>query len=93
MRESIARAMLAKDYPGDVGGEMEELWWDRHGQMYLSYADAALDALLEPTDGMKEEAAFSDITFSYGGEDSFEYVSAEDAGDIFVKMIRAARAS
>jgi hypothetical protein len=86
MRESIARAMLAKDYPGDVGGEMEELWWDRHGHTYLRYADAALDALMEPTVGMKNAGCL------VGPDTNHGEFSWDDAEFVYSSMIRAARA-
>ncbi len=32
--ERVARALLAVDYPNEVGGEMGELFWDRHAAHY-----------------------------------------------------------
>ena len=78
MREKLARALLAWEYGHDVGGEMEDFWWDRHGERYLDMADAALDALMEPTAGMLMDGAV-------------EYVKHSDAGRAFISMIRAAK--
>ena len=56
----------------------------------LKVAKSAIEALREPTDAMKKAGEFHDISFSYGDEDSFGYVSMDDAGDIFRDMIDAA---
>lgn len=38
MRERIARAIMAKDYPSEIGDSL----WARDGDIYLKYADAAM---------------------------------------------------
>lgn len=93
MREKIARALLAKDYPDDVGGEMEDFWWDRHGARYLDMADAVLGALLEPTGGMIEAGTEADIPGGRYGEATFRDSSVfeDDVLVIWADMIRAAK--
>jgi hypothetical protein len=83
MREKIWRTIQQQNL--DNGGAAIQ----NHEAMMI--ADAVLDALMEPTEGMMTSAAYSDISTSYGDEDSFEYVSDEDAAAIFAKMVRAAK--
>lgn len=102
MREKVARALLAKDYPDDVGGEMEGFWWDRHGAHYLDLADAALDALMDPTKKMilagevvMDDALDSDISSGMSGDEHWQSVDysirpgTETAA--YLAMIRAAK--
>lgn len=43
------------------------------------------------TAAMQDAGAFSSISFSYGGDtNSFDYVSEEDAAEIYQKMLAAA---
>lgn len=79
MIERVARAILADDYPADVGGEMENLWWDRHGDTYMRYARAAIKSMHEPTSQMKD-AGLSPMA---------EWVD-ETAEPVWKRMIEAA---
>jgi hypothetical protein len=51
MREKIARAMAAKD-SGPEGSALFDIHWQEFQDGYLAGADAALDALAEPTRDM-----------------------------------------
>lgn len=62
MREKIARALLAREYPDEYGGELGDFWWERHGEHYLDMADAVMEVLMEPTKGMMENE--DEITLS-----------------------------
>lgn len=53
-------------------------------------ARAAIEAMREPTEEMKSAAAYGPTSFSYGDENSFEYLSNEDAGSCWKTMIDAA---
>lgn len=75
MRERIARAMLAKDYPDDVGGEMEYLWWDRHGETYLAYADAAMSVYAEVTREHHFPDDVRDLAVKVMVENTFPFMS------------------
>ncbi|KFC62764.1 hypothetical protein FF80_03331 [Devosia sp. LC5] len=90
MIERVARSLLAADYPDDVGGEMEHLWWDRHGHTYFRYARAAIEAMREPTDEMLAavRAAASDQIYSNG----IGHADLEDGAEaeIITAMIGAA---
>jgi len=64
--------------------------WAARGGFEAGYL-AALQDLREPTTAMKEAGAFADLSHSYGGDDnSFDYLSADDAGVVWQKMIDAA---
>jgi hypothetical protein len=80
------------------------MFWQRGGGTWIDAAELTkasfrrhawelLDEMREPTDEMKEAAAFSSISSSFGGDEgSFDYLSADDAAEVFLKMIDAARA-
>lgn len=53
---------------------------------------AVLQAIREPSEAMKTGAEFSELTMSYGGENSFEYLSEENAADVWRGMVDAALA-
>lgn len=89
MVERVACQIALTIYGGyHVSRDEREKWpqW----KICVECARAAIKAMRVPTDAMKNAAAFHDISFSYGGEDSFEYVSEDDAGSIFTTMIDAA---
>ncbi len=89
MIERVARAMLAADYPDDVGGELEYLWWDRHGETYLRYARAAIEAMREPTEAMTF-AGHDPLETSVGLSNGELYFDAEGPAQTFTAMIDAA---
>lgn len=90
MIERVARALLAVDYPDDVGGEMEYLWWDRHGETYLRYARAAIEAMREPTEAMIAAIRSAAIDSIYS--DGIGHSDLEEGAEIVIvsAMIDAA---
>lgn len=105
MREKIARAIdpgafaswqHAYDYEmrktGDTAKAAAFADWAHSTKSAFEKADAVLDALMEPTEEMQKAGEHGPTSTSYGGDDgSFEYVSDDDAGEIFQLMIRAAK--
>lgn len=89
MVERVARAMLASDYPEDIGGEMEYLWWDRHGHTYLRYARASIEAMREPTDAMLDEG-HNRMDFDDSLAPDADQFNRSVAGRVFTAMIDAA---
>lgn len=55
MIERVARAMIAND-SGPEGSKLFEIHLDEFGEGYRSSARAAMEAMIEPTDGMHEAA-------------------------------------
>lgn len=55
----------------------------------LERARAVIEAIREPSAGMKESAEFAGLETSYGGDDSFDYLSQDGAGAVWGKMIGA----
>lgn len=94
MREKIAMRLFEQNglKHADLS-TLDQSWRDspQYHDLFLRQADAVLDALMEPTEGMKEKGAYGPTTLSYGDEDSFYYVSEDDAGEIFSSMIEAAK--
>lgn len=78
-------AVLGKIYPGGKDAHVSDSW-----PLYLDDARTAIETMMEPTEGMKKAAAFTELELSYGDENSFYYISEEVAGDVFWKMIDAA---
>lgn len=83
MREKMARALCArsaelnrKATPNAAHVEPTGLAW----RLYLTYADAALDALLEPTEGMQRAAA--EVLYDYGPEAYLAGYSDTDDKDL-----------
>lgn len=78
MREKIARALLAYDLPMKVGWNSIQ---EEVRQEYLDRADAALDALMKPTEGMIDATYEIDPYWSDG----------PDHKSVFIASIRAAK--
>lgn len=74
-----------------VDGELKRLGLLQNISVGNVIARAAIEAMRAPTEAMKDAGAFHDISFSYGGDEhSFNFVSEDDAGEIFRTMIDAA---
>lgn len=84
MREKLARAMhgfrQSRGFSGNAAWEYEPAAIQ---ELYLGTADAVLDALLEPDEGMVEAGE--------GSLSSLDYRCECDAKNIFRAMITAAR--
>lgn len=81
MREKIARAICLNDYQGN--SDNAKVGWEQtDGWPYLDYADAALDALMDPS---KEMADFG-LAAS-----PMKVASRKAAYSCFIAMIQAAR--
>ena len=52
-------------------------------------ARAAIEALREPTEAMKEAGAYGPTSFSYGDDNSFSYIGEDDARSCWQSMIDA----
>lgn len=88
--EEVAKAIAAEDL--DDGDGLYD-WYalvDEVADEYRAMAKAAIEAMKKPTVAMKKSATFWSISTSNAGDDSFDYVSEEDAGDIFDTMLGAA---
>jgi hypothetical protein len=57
---------------------------------YQLLARAAIEAMREPTEAMKEAGEHGPTTLSYGDEDSFYYISKDDAESCWQSMLDAA---
>lgn len=83
MREKIARVLATLDgmHQDAVSNDEDEtpVW-----RLYLDDADAVLDALMEPTEGMVEESVFA--AYHYSDEDDKIHNAKA-----FKAMIQAAR--
>lgn len=79
MREKIARALQANGAEGS--------WTD-----LLSDADAALDALLEPTEGMVEDGQVEvNLLENPEPPNAFKFLSNDEVVLIWQAMVRAAQ--
>lgn len=88
--EAVARVL----WIAESGGSFDWENLDKNTQFNLkSDAQAALTAALqvlrEPDEAMKKAGEFTELDFSYGDEDSFEYLSKDGAAKCFVAMLDA----
>ena len=87
MVERVARALCRVDsHPENATMDGKPLWMD-----YIPEARAAIEAMREPTGAMAKAGAGAELTTSYGGEyNTFDYLSGENAADVWRDMIDAA---
>lgn len=71
--------------------DREALLIDGHVDL-PAIVSAVLQAIREPSEAMTSSAECADLTVSRGGEDSFDYLSKENAADVWRKMIDTALA-
>jgi hypothetical protein len=55
----------------------------------LTLVRAIIEAIREPSEQMTAKVEFHELTYSRGGEDSFDYLSADNAADVWRKMVDA----
>lgn len=88
--EEVARAIALEDLDPETRAAVDPDKW-LVSESYYALARAAIAAMKEPTPAMKTAAAFWRLSTSFGGDvdGSFDYVSEENAGEIFNAMIDA----
>ncbi len=96
MLEKVARAIAEHNEPGMWDRTAGENWAWRKG--YINDARAAIEALREPSEGMRKaasECAFDRATFAYPkGHASYEvHVSAEEYWQAMIDFILNEQAS
>jgi hypothetical protein len=71
MVERVARAIFEAEY---TGGEGDEYRWERSQDAYRVQARAAIEAMREPTDAMRDamRLANTNIAGGYGGPGGWE---------------------
>lgn len=97
MSEMVERvAMAMKERASQPLGNLSSLETVRVGSLgdaWKYLAIAAIEALRDPPEVMCKPLAFGNYTTtSYGGDDSFDYFSAENARDTWNDMIENALA-
>lgn len=84
MREKIANALAISD-----GYSPED--WHQKDEVYLRYADAVLDALMEPTETMQVVGGTKLEEIMFGGDEDATGMIFTDCGVVFRSMIKAAK--
>lgn len=81
MIEKVARAIWDDACPGMEWGDIDRL-------SYRGWAQAAIEAMREPTDAMKKAGGWP-LPVSHSWSSAGEHIDADSAGDVWVAMIDA----